>query len=543
MPRRNRKKGVTPGPGGEKGGPGENWGGEHMRQAPTPLVAVSPDGTLVAVAFGTELRVYDVSLDELAVLDSRCPADALDAAAAGLEKETTATVGTKQWHTDAIRAVRFCSTGQNMCTAGDDKKARVWRVGRATHDGKPRVLTCIKRASLQKKACATTFSADGKICAFADKFGDVHGLGTTETEEEVRGIEGEDRKEVPGTDNSTQQSVTENRENKPTYLFGHCCSIITDAVAPAGVANLMATADRDFKIRIAKLPSNANVALTEAIGVPEVQSFCHGHAAFVACLGVVPEQVSGDCGPLIVSGGGDGTARLWRCEDGTEMGSAVLAAPRETKGINDEEGEEDGEDSGAQGIAEGVAKGIAKGIVKGSAPDAVTTGEAPREAVDAPVVLSVSVGDDGTVFAAVEKRRGEVAELQIATDRVTNKPSLTHKGWLPLPQGLKGCVPSALVYCSASKSTWGVCAVKRRMSKQSDIDINIDGVEAELFTIGGAGVVSPKMKQSLAIQFELETNSAAVITLGDAMRKRSYDEQQKKDRKKQRNDFKKGGAS
>ena len=85
--------------------------------------------------------------------------------------------------------------------------------------------------------------------------------------------------------------------------------------------------------------------------------------------------------------------------------------------------------------------------------------------------------------------------------------------------------------------------MKRRMRKQSDIDINIDGVEAELFTIGGAGVVSPKMKQSLAIQFELETNSAAVITLGDAMRKRSYDEQQKKDRKKQRNDFKKGGAS
>jgi hypothetical protein len=33
------------------------------------------------------------------------------------------------------------------------------------------------------------------------------------------------------------------------------------------------------------------------------------------------------------------------------------------------------------------------------------------------------------------------------------------------------------------------------------------------------------------------------VSLGDAMRKRSYDEQRREERKKQRNDFKSGGAS
>ena len=58
MPRRNKRKhkGAEPGTlgaGGGKGGPGENWGGEHMRQAPRPLIAVNPDRTLIAVAFET----------------------------------------------------------------------------------------------------------------------------------------------------------------------------------------------------------------------------------------------------------------------------------------------------------------------------------------------------------------------------------------------------------------------------------------------------------------------------------------------------------
>lgn len=483
MPRRNRKKGQPHGPGGEKGGPGENWGGEHMRQAPTPLIAVSPDGTLLAVAFGCELRVWDVGNNALATLSTQCPAD--QAVAAGASGDDDAS--TKQWHTDAIRALRFDSTGTSMCTAGDDKKARVWRV-ESKQNGKPRQLTCKKLTTLPKKACAATFSTDGKIAAFADKFGDVHGLGVGEGQ--------------PSGDDS---HLTDTMENKSTYLFGHCCSIITDAVALA--SDLIATADRDFKIRIAKTPSSVDDALNPKIGIPEVQSFCHGHAAFVACLAAVPKAVSKTYGPLLLSGGGDGAVRLWRCEDGEALGSVTLAEPRVKIADSDDEEGDDATDNRV----------------------AVTTGEAPREAVDAPAVLALAVGNDGTVFASVEERPGEVAELAVTVDDTTDKVSLTQKGWVPLPAALETSVPSSLAYDVASKKWWGVAQAK------SDTDST--KTESVVFVLGGEAA-------EISVDFlRIENVASRNVSLGDAMRKRSYDEQKREERKKQRNDFKKGGAS
>ena len=104
MPRRNKRKhkGAEPGTlgaGGGKGGPGENWGGEHMRQAPRPLIAVTPDRTLIAVAFGTEVRVYDTETGALATLASVC---AFDAAAAAAREDAADAPDASRWHTDAI---------------------------------------------------------------------------------------------------------------------------------------------------------------------------------------------------------------------------------------------------------------------------------------------------------------------------------------------------------------------------------------------------------------------------------------------------------
>ena len=50
-------------------------------------------------------------------------------------------------------------------------------------------------------------------------------------------------------------------------------------------------------------------------------------------------------------------------------------------------------------------------------------------------------------------------------------------------------------------------------------------------------------RQQLAIALRESMTAAPNVSLGDAMRKRSYDEQKREERKKQRNDFKKGGAS
>ena len=42
-------------------GPGESWGGEHMNQAPAPLMAMHPSGEHIAVAYGKGIAVFDAS--------------------------------------------------------------------------------------------------------------------------------------------------------------------------------------------------------------------------------------------------------------------------------------------------------------------------------------------------------------------------------------------------------------------------------------------------------------------------------------------------
>jgi WD40 repeat protein len=70
-------------------------------------------------------------------------------------------------------------------------------------------------------------------------------------------------------------------------------------------------------------------------GSHEIQSFCFGHTAFVACVAAVG-------GDMIVSGGGDGTARLWRLDDGELLrrvhiytGSHTTASARWTPILKD----------------------------------------------------------------------------------------------------------------------------------------------------------------------------------------------------------------
>ena len=92
---------------------------------------------------------------------------------------------------------------------------------------------------------------------------------------------------------------------------------------------LLATADRDFKIRVARLPKDVATILDPAVGVPEIQSFCHGHAAFVACV-AKPSPPAKSARASSAAAAAGGRARLWRCEDGAALGAVTLAAPRAT---------------------------------------------------------------------------------------------------------------------------------------------------------------------------------------------------------------------
>lgn len=238
--KRNRNKGgggdgEAGGSGGEGGGgggggggnDGSNWGGEHLQQAAIPLIAAHPDGDAVAVAYGTNLKVYctkcvwrralrqralpthapthyfiffliflrasraesNVCIREAEPLphpplnpSRSCPFGQRRTAGlvelkAAASVEATSTVADGAWHAEAIRGVSFDPTGRFLVTAGDDKLLRLWRrstaqTSSATH------YECFKCVKAQKKLCAVSFTDDGEHVMFANKYGDVHVLPT-----------------------------------------------------------------------------------------------------------------------------------------------------------------------------------------------------------------------------------------------------------------------------------------------------------------------------------------------------------------------------
>lgn len=173
-------------------------------------------------------------------------------------------------HEDAIKAIRFDKKGRLFVSAGDDKLVKLWDADS---------WLCIKTVRANKKVSATSFSHDGKWLLYADKFGVVYAVPTTRANED-------------GMATSLDESV---------QLLAHCCSIITSLDCSMD-GRFIVTADRDFKIRVSVFPKNP------LQGAHAIEGFCLGHTSFVSCIAFVGEDAATQ---LLVSGGGDGTVRLW----------------------------------------------------------------------------------------------------------------------------------------------------------------------------------------------------------------------------------------
>ncbi|KAM0929619.1 hypothetical protein ACQ4PT_001638 [Festuca glaucescens] len=242
------------------------------------LVAAHPFGHSVAVAVGPDLRVFD--------LQGGC--------AVSLSDDSGGCA-----HSDAIRAISFGAGGDLFASAGDDKLVKVWKTG---------PWHCIRTITSEKRVSAVAFSNDGLYVAFADKFG-VIWLVTV------------------GEDGEGQVSADSN----PVSIFGHYCSIITSMkFSPDG--RFIATADRDFKIRVTSFPKNPMK------GATEIQSFCLGHTEFVSCIAFT--RISGGSS-FLLSGGGDSTVRLWDHINGSLLDTydvrdnvGELSEPNETEDSN-----------------------------------------------------------------------------------------------------------------------------------------------------------------------------------------------------------------
>lgn len=242
----------------------------HKEIAPA-LISVHPLDKFVVVAIGSVLRVFD--------LGKQC--------SVSLSDDTDGPS-----HSDAIRAISFDTKGRFFTSAGDDKLVKVWKTDS---------WQCVQTVCSEKRVTAVAISHDGLFATFADKFGAVWVFKLNEDKN--------DKKAVP--------------------LLGHYCSIITSLeFSPDG--GFIATADRDFKIRITKFPRQP------LQGAHEIQSFCLGHTDFVSALSFVSS--SNHPSGFLLSGSGDGTVRMWdfisgslldTCEVGLQAGLADSSKGKE----------------------------------------------------------------------------------------------------------------------------------------------------------------------------------------------------------------------
>ncbi|CAL1382997.1 unnamed protein product [Linum trigynum] len=241
-------------------------GGENNREieiAPA-IIAVHPTQDSVAVAVGSDLRVFDLRTD--------CGVSLVDDSV-------------EPFHKDSVRAIRYSANGKLFVSAGDDKLVKIWSTD---------TWRCISSVSSEKRVSAVSISNDGLYVCFADKFGvvwvvDIHDL-------DVNG-------------------ALSNRKAAP--LLAHYCSIITRLeFSPDGC--FIVSADRDFKIRVSVFPKKP------LEGAHEIQSFCLGHTQFVSSLAFICSKDLPQ--GFLLSGSGDSTVRLWDITSGSLLDTCEVGS-------------------------------------------------------------------------------------------------------------------------------------------------------------------------------------------------------------------------
>ncbi|KAL6767518.1 hypothetical protein ACKKBF_B35550 [Auxenochlorella protothecoides x Auxenochlorella symbiontica] len=260
--------------GRRRGKKGEN-AGENADEADTKtaadvqgdplraLIAISPTSGSVAVAAGPELRVL-----------ARSAAGAYDSSVRVLHAQQP------QPGPSAIRTLAFDGSGEFLLASTDAKVLYVWRT--ATWE----LQNTIK---LPKRATSMAFTADNQHWLLSDKYGDV----------------------------LVAPLASKQSDLVPEVLLGHCSSILTSISVPHDGA-LIASADRDQKVRVSRLPAGAGVM----DGAPHIQSFCLGHTDAVTAVAFITHEGS----TLLVSGSADGTLKLWDPSLGDLLDSLSLPA-------------------------------------------------------------------------------------------------------------------------------------------------------------------------------------------------------------------------
>jgi len=177
-----------------------------------------------------------------------------------------------------ISCSAVCPNSNLLALCDESKRVTLWKLPEAE---------LIGQRNLLRRATRALFTQDSKGLLVADKSGDVY-LFSTEKEKE-----GE-------------------------LLLGHLSMLLDLRITLD--SKFVITADRDEKIRVSKFPNSYNI-----------HNYCLGHGDFVTSLGILSED-------LLLSGSGDGTVRVWRFLEGTEVARREVCHDIDQESVNGSNG-------------------------------------------------------------------------------------------------------------------------------------------------------------------------------------------------------------
>eukprot|EP00898_Chlorokybus_atmophyticus_P005563 jgi/Chlat1/6007/Chrsp4S06196 len=395
--------------------------------AQSALVAAHASG-LVAVALHTTIRVFDTR--------------------SGISETLP------QAHTDTVTVLAFNEGDDKhrvlLASAADDKSVRVWELRQNDNDDNDSrdreedssvassSWQCLVLAKQPKRPSAGAFVRGSRWFAVADKFGMIYAIPTTAAADRYG------------------DAVTVIDNANASALLGHCCSIITDlAVSPDD--RLLVSCDRDNFIR--------------------VRAQC-----FVTAVAYIKSR--------LVSTSGDGTVKLWNCEDGELLDSLSLAHAA------------DEERDGA-----------------------------------APVVALASCSSTSTV-AVVQEGQQAVRFLRVDTDA----GKLYNQHTIALPKGMPP--PTSLCFSPSSARLWAVCAERLTTDSCCVRVAAFDSTESSSIHLVDAASLPEGLVECFAEGVKVPESGGVGDAAGGQrtkasdLKKRSYTQGEREFRKQRRNDKK-----
>ncbi|MEQ8786629.1 MAG: c-type cytochrome domain-containing protein [Pirellulaceae bacterium] len=274
----------------------------------TPIfaAAITPDGKFAACSRGARLSVYHLPTQQLAA--ELRDAELSDSAAQGNESAAA--------HLDVIRSLAFDDAGEWLASGGF-RTVKLWR--------RPHVAK-LSESKLDAAITAAALARDGKLSAFGDAGGRIV-LCSAETGKQVGAIDAH-RAAVTGlaftADGTTLVSSSTDKtlrlwnaaDGKPLATIDTPAEI--NALALVGEA-LLVTGHQDKRIRVwemAKLVSGQSGAEASIAPLREIDA----HEGAVTAL-------ASDLDDNILSGGEDGTVRLWNARTGEQIKQFAHGGP------------------------------------------------------------------------------------------------------------------------------------------------------------------------------------------------------------------------